>query len=76
MPRQYDVAVIPLTLDREHAVSSISKFNFVTEQNVYGVGDDVFMIGLFMDHAGVSTNVPAARFGNISMLPDERATIR
>jgi hypothetical protein len=33
------------------------------------------MIGLFIDHDGVSTNVPSARFGNISMLPNPKATI-
>jgi len=40
-----------------------------------GVGDNVFMIGLFIDHNGVSTDVPSARFGNISMLPNPKATI-
>jgi len=33
------------------------------------VGDDAFMLGLFLDHDAVATNVPGARFGNISMLP-------
>src|SRR5205823_82762 len=32
-------------------------------------------IGLFVDHDGVTTNVPSARFGNISMLPNKNATI-
>lgn len=31
------------------------------------VGDDVFMIGRFVDHDGSQTNRPSARFGHISM---------
>jgi hypothetical protein len=34
------------------------------------------MIGLFLDHAGITTNIPSARFGNISMLPNERAKLK
>lgn len=34
-----------------------------------GVGDDVFMIGRFIDHDGGPINRPAARFGHISVLP-------
>src|SRR5258707_1186988 len=61
----------------ENVIHSISTNLFVrTGANPYCVGDDTFMIGLFLDHAGVTTNVPSARFGNISMLPNPRATIR
>jgi hypothetical protein len=79
LPGKCDVAVIPLHSldDRTHAVQSISTNLFVrTDANPYYIGDDTFMIGLFLDHAGVTTNVPSARFGNISMLPNPRATIR
>jgi len=34
-----------------------------------GPGDDVFMVGRFVDHDGKDTNVPSVRFGNISTLP-------
>jgi hypothetical protein len=34
-----------------------------------GPGDDIFMIGRFIDHEGTASNVPAARFGNISTMP-------
>jgi hypothetical protein len=33
------------------------------------VGDDVFMLGRFFDADGIQTNKPAARFGNLSILP-------
>jgi hypothetical protein len=39
------------------------------QENIFGPGDDVFMIGRFVDHDGGQTNVPAVRFGNISTAP-------
>jgi len=46
---------------------------FVTDEIIssksIGLGDGVFMIGRFIDHAGEGTNYPAARFGNISIMP-------
>ena len=81
MPGKYDVAVVPLTLDNNvHNVSSISTTQFARKPDpdlgsYIGVGEDVFMIGLFIDHDGLTTNVPSARFGNISMLPNPNATI-
>jgi hypothetical protein len=41
----------------------------------FGVGDDAFMVGLFVDHQGISVNRPLARFGNISMLPSADAKV-
>jgi hypothetical protein len=75
VPGKYDVGVIPLSLNDIHAVHSINTNLFIERQNKYYVGDDVFMIGLFIDNSGISTNVPSARFGNISMVPNESATI-
>jgi hypothetical protein len=40
------------------------------ELNV-GPGDDVFMVGRFISHEGRQRNLPAVRFGNISMMPWE-----
>jgi hypothetical protein len=44
--------------------------NIIAEHNI-GVGEDVFMIGRFIDHDGGPTNSPAARFGNISLMPSK-----
>lgn len=83
-PGFYDVAVIQLNLDDRHKVSAVDVNNFVRENvsknPIYDeieVGEDVFMIGLYVDHGGdgSSVNIPSARFGNISMLPDARAPI-
>jgi hypothetical protein len=41
----------------------------------FGVGDDAFMVGLFVDHEGVARNNPLVRFGNISMMPKEDSKI-
>lgn len=38
------------------------------ERYEIGPGDDVFMIGRFVDHDGSQTNVPAMRFGHISII--------
>jgi hypothetical protein len=43
---------------------------FINEECV-GIGDEVVMIGRFRAHAGKKKNLPAAMFGNISMMPDE-----
>jgi hypothetical protein len=82
MPGKYDVAITPLSIDgRIHRVSNTSTLLFAQARRPapdprIGIGDDVFMIGLFVDHDGITTNVPSARFGNISMMPNSRATIK
>jgi hypothetical protein len=40
------------------------------------VGDEVVFVGLFSQHAGVSRNLPIARFGNVSRLPREPITVK
>jgi hypothetical protein len=47
---------------------------FITEYSL-GFGEDVFMVGLFVGHPGNETNLPVARFGNISRLADDAAPI-
>jgi hypothetical protein len=46
---------------------SFATAGFIFEHDI-GMGDDVFMIGLFVDHSGKEQNVPLARFGNIARL--------
>lgn len=71
-----DVAIAPLPIqDGVHKFGMISVGGFLTEkialENRVGPGDDVFMIGRFIDHDGGQTNAPAVRFGNISTAPTE-----
>lgn len=71
-----DVAAIPLALNSTHQVSSIFEDFFIEEgRHSFEVGDDTFMIGLFVDHEGREVNRPLARFGNISMLASKNAKI-
>jgi hypothetical protein len=43
------------------------------EKKKYGVGDEVFITGLFQPSAsGITRNMPILRCGNIAMLPEEQ----
>jgi hypothetical protein len=70
-----DLAVIPLGEPHLPSTPAVPSDEFVSQQHRLTVGDDVFMLGLFVDHAGKATNTPAARFGNISMLATPDAPI-
>jgi hypothetical protein len=43
--------------------------------NQIGFGDDVFMLGLFLDETGTAIELPKARFGNISAMPSRYTQI-
>jgi hypothetical protein len=71
---RYDVAVRPIRLDPEsHKYATVGIHTFVTKDErkrlEVGPGDDVFMVGRFVDHDGGAVNSPSLRFGNISMHP-------
>jgi hypothetical protein len=79
-----DVAVCWLNLNvgldpDKFLVTAISINMFVSpeisSQEPIGAGSDVFMVGRFMEHAGVLQNSPTVRFGNISMMPGEPVEI-
>ncbi|MEQ8667278.1 MAG: serine protease [Rhodospirillales bacterium] len=70
----HDIAAVPIKLDgKKHdaailqAPGYLLSQDFVEEHEV-GPGDDVFMIGRFVDYDGVEVNKPAMRFGNISVM--------
>lgn len=72
---RYDIAVvhIPLT-SAVHTFSLVQAPNaFVKKEDIerekLGVGEDVFMVGRFVDHDGGPINRPAVRFGHISVMP-------
>lgn len=69
-----DVAAVPLKLDpAKHKFSAVELSSFVTDSQLQNktveTGEDLFMVGRFMDHDGGEVNLPAARFGHISVLP-------
>jgi hypothetical protein len=71
-----DLAVMNLPLDPAH-----HKFWFVPEEAFVtpevikdyhiGFGDEICLAGRFISHEGKQSNNPAARFGNIAMMPGE-----
>lgn len=73
-PNGHDLAISPpLPLSGGvHKAEAISVSDLQCPPNVgsgrdVGVGDDIFMIGRFIDYVGAETNEPALRFGNISI---------
>jgi Trypsin-like peptidase domain len=76
-PNGHDIAVLPVAPPDGDGIelASILTGMFVEENDVklhaVEVGNEVFMIGRFINHEGKARNTPSARFGNISMLPGE-----
>lgn len=58
----------------EQAATFIQERRFVTPEflteSKAGVGDEVFMVGRFVNHQGTTVNRPAVRFGSISMMQE------
>jgi hypothetical protein len=48
--------------------------DFITSHNI-GIGDEVFMVGLFIGHPGKDQNLPLGRFGNLGRLASEQSPI-
>ena len=66
-----DIAVVPLDIRQPGQIAFFIGGNLLHYQEEaiqarFGPGDDVFMVGRFVDIDAQQTNVPAARFGNIS----------
>lgn len=72
----HDVAIAPLQINEKvHDVRFIDTSFFVGKEGIQkheiGPGENVFMAGRFIDLDGGEINVPALRFGNISMMPQQ-----
>ena len=73
-PGKDDIAIAPLSIRRpEQKAWFIGISTFITRELAdkfyFGPGDDVFMIGRFVDLDEKETNTPSLRFGNISTQP-------
>jgi len=69
---RFDIAVLSINLTDNHHIAPLHEWMLVTQdfaEEEFGPGDDVFMVGRFMDHAGKDRNHPALRCGNIAMNP-------
>jgi len=74
MPGGYDIAIAHLPLNEHiHDVVALGIKILLQKDDLkrleIGPGDEIFMMGRFVDHDGAATNVPAGRFGNISVMP-------
>lgn len=78
-----DLAICPIEVPEWVHGRHIEAQMFLTEAEIgpklhginVGVGDETFMLGRFVHHDGRVTNMPAAWFGNISMMPNEAIRI-
>jgi hypothetical protein len=71
---KHDIAVLPIRIEHDiHKTTTLHSRMLMSREDVksleIGPGDDVFMVGRFMDHDGGAKNQPAFRFGNISLDP-------
>jgi Trypsin-like peptidase domain len=70
-----DIAVFPIRLSSIHSFRYVQTPAFLTKETLksekLGPGDEVFMVGRFVNHEGKQRNTPSVRFGNIAMMPDE-----
>jgi hypothetical protein len=69
-----DIAVVPLSIRRQAQIAWFvgTQVILTREHEAHeriGPGDDVFMVGRFVDLDMRETNVPSVRFGNISTRP-------
>lgn len=63
----FDYLTIPISL--------IINEEVISKEGI-GLGDEVFLIGLFVNHHGRKKNIPIARFGNIAAMPEEPIATR
>lgn len=60
---KFDYVALPI----EYALTE----DIIKKENI-GVGDDVFLVGLFANHFGSKRNLPIVRVGNIASMPEEK----
>jgi hypothetical protein len=79
-PGRDDLAAVDITADiRDSDQIFVQSEEFLTpdiiQEYQIGFGEDVFMIGMFANHHGGARNIPAVRFGNLSMVANPEAPI-
>ena len=71
-----DIAVVPLRLNPEADVMTVAEPDLVRPFDLsdkrVGIGDEVFITGLFTAAPGESRNMPIVRHGNLAMVPEEQ----
>jgi hypothetical protein len=79
-PNGNDVAVISLDIGTDFEWWSVGTDIFITREIIsaynIGLGDEAFLIGRLVNHAGKQRNAPIARFGNVSLMADPKEPIQ
>lgn len=74
--KSIDVALLPagIPADCDHLIFPLSRCVTpeVMQDNEVGLGDEVFIVGLFRHHSGSRRNIPIVRVGNLALLGEER----
>lgn len=73
-----DVAAAPVGLLAAHRFASVPLELFVTPEGMekynFGLGDECFFAGRFVEREGIEQNLPTLRFGNLARLAVEPIT--
>lgn len=74
-----DVAALQAspTADTDHLTFSAEDFateGLVKKEGI-GLGEEVFLVGLFSEHFGSKRNIPIVRIGNIAAMPEEPVSV-
>jgi hypothetical protein len=62
----------PSDCDWNAIPTSMIATNKIIEQDFIGIGNDLFVTGLFVGHYGQRRNTPIIRVGNIASMPEEK----
>jgi hypothetical protein len=74
---EHDLAVFSIDLQHgsKHKYVTLASSAFVTNELMatydIGIGDEVFMVGRFVNHDGKQRNLPSVRWGHVAMMPFE-----
>lgn len=75
-----DVAALRAGLSKEldHLVLPLSMCATpqILKSNAVGLGDEVFIVGLFRHHHGTQRNIPIVRVGNLATLAEEKVSTK
>lgn len=71
------VALLRTSAPIDHVLIAIDQFELDAKvaEHAVAIGDEVFFVGLFSEHPGIERNQPIVRFGNISLMPDEKLLV-
>ena len=75
--KNVDVSVVPVMMTEDADIATIPVSSFIHPKDIaeelIGVGDEVFMVGLFEHYAcgGENFHTPIVRHGNLAMVPKE-----